>query len=225
MTPICSLCGTKSGSSELGLNWQTCWNPLYLGVGLKLQAMKTIQLFIVSILLGGLWLPGLSLRADQMIPLPIDRLTAKAQLILQGKVLSTTVQRDAQGRIYTAVTLQVDEVWKGSLRTSRFTLVHGGGILGDHVATVSGETDYQVGEEVVAFLVLNQRGEGVSVGLSQGKFHIWKDPSRGEKLAYNRFHGLHPSAANPLANGAPAAAVLNRLTLADLKQRVQGGAK
>ena len=170
-------------------------------------------------------LPGLLLWAGQMIPLSIDQLTAKAQLILQGKVVSTTVQRDAAGRIYTAVALQVDEVWKGSLSTNRFTLVHGGGVLGDEVATVSGEADYELGEEAVSFLVLNQRGEGVSLGLSQGKFHVWTDPAKGEKLVHNRFHGLHPSAANLSANSVPAAATLNRLTLADLKQHVRGGAK
>jgi hypothetical protein len=179
----------------------------------------------LKLLLGCLLLAGLPLRAEQMFPLSIDRLSARANLVLQGKVLSTTVQRDLQGRIYTVVKLQVDEVWKGSLATNQFTLVHGGGVLGDEVAAVSGEAGYEVGEEVVAFLVLNQRGEGVSVGLSQGKFHVWKDPLNGQKLAHNRFHGRHPAAAGPPARGAVAANVLDRLTVTDLKQRVQGGAK
>ena len=178
-----------------------------------------------KLLLGSLLLAGLPLRADQMWPLSIEQLTAKADLVLQGKVLSTTVQRDPQGRIYTTVKLQVDEVWKGSLATNQFTLVHGGGVLGDEVATVSGQAKYEVGEEVVAFLVLNQRGEGVSVGLCQGKFQVWNDPLDGEKLAHNRFHGLRPAAAGPPAKGVTAAGFRNRLTVADLKQRVQEGAK
>jgi hypothetical protein len=176
-------------------------------------------------LCGGLLMLALPLQADQMLPLPIARLTARAQLIVQGRVLDTAVRRDTEGRIYTAVQLQVDEVWKGSLATNRFTIVRGGGTLGGQVAVVSGEATYEPGEELVAFLVINQRGEGVSLGLSQGKFHVWKDPATGEKLVHNRFHGLRPAAANLPTKETPAPPVINRLTLADLKLRVQGGAK
>jgi hypothetical protein len=187
--------------------------------------MTTARSTAIKLLLGSLLLSGPLLRAEQMWPLSIEQLAAKADLVLQGKVLSKTARRDPQGRIYTAVRLQVDEVWKGSLATNRFTLVHGGGALGDEIATVSGEADYEVGEEVVSFLVLNQRGEGVSVGLSQGKFQIWRDPPNGEKLTHNRFHGLPPAAAGPPAKGVTTSRGPNRLTVADLKQRVQGGAR
>jgi hypothetical protein len=172
-------------------------------------------------------LSGLPLRADQMIPLPIEKLSARADLVLHGTVSSTTVRRDPAGRIYTAVDLQVEEVWKGSLTTNQFTVVHGGGVLGEEASIVSGEAEYAVGEELVCFLVLNQRGEGVSIGLSQGKFNVWKDPATGEKLAHNRFHGLHPSAVNPSPSATPGRAtpIINRLTLADLKQKAVGGAK
>jgi hypothetical protein len=180
---------------------------------------------ILRLLIASVLLLSPSLWADQMVPSSIAQLAAKAQLTLQGKVLSTTVKRDAQGRIYTAVQLRVDEVWKGSLPTNQFTIVHGGGVLDGRVAVVSGEAAYQVGEDVVAFLVLNQRGEGVSIGLSQGKFHVWVDSATGEKLAHNRFHGLSPDAPNSPASGATAATILNRLTVADLKRHSQAGAK
>ena len=45
------------------------------------------------------------------------------------------------------------------------------------------------GEEFVAFLVFNPRGEPVTIGLAQGKFHVWRDPQTGEKFANNLFHG------------------------------------
>src|SRR5207247_454414 len=105
--------------------------------------------------------PGnVSLRAVQMEPLSIERLVQGSTLVRRGAVLSKSCQRDPEGRIYTKVELQVTEVWKGALATNRFTLVHGGGILGDRKATVSGQVEYGIGEEIVAFLVLNQRGEG-----------------------------------------------------------------
>jgi hypothetical protein len=187
--------------------------------------VSTKRLVIIPLLFAGLLLVTQALWAEQMFPLPIAGLAAKAQLIVQGRVVSTEVRRDEAGRIYTAVQIQVDEVWKGSLATNQFTIVHGGGVLGDRVAVVSGEAKYAVGEEIVAFLVLNQRGEGVSIGLSQGKFQVSKDAATGEKLAHNRFHGLHPAAPNAATNAVGATPILNRLTLADLKRRAQGDVK
>jgi hypothetical protein len=181
-----------------------------------------MRLDILRALVGALLLLPVHSWADQMVPLSVARLAARAQLIVQGRVLSSSVQRDEAGRIYTAVQLQVDETWKGTPGTNQFLIVHGGGALGDQVAVVSGEATYQVGEEIVAFLVLNQHGAGVSIGLSQGKFQVEKDPVTGEKLAHNRFHGLAPTGANPPANGARA---LNRLTLAELKRLAQEGTK
>jgi molybdopterin-binding protein len=159
-----------------------------------------------------------------MRPLAVEALAAKAQLILHGTVLSTTVLRDDAGSIYTKINLQVSEVWKGTLATNHFTIVHGGGVLGEITTTATGQVSFDVGEEVVAFLVLNQRGEGVCIGLSQGKFQIWSDPATGEKLARNHFHGRNPNATNNLQS----ANIINRLSLAELKQRaqaVQGGAR
>jgi hypothetical protein len=117
--------------------------------------------------------------------------------------------------------LAVAEVWKGTVATNRFTIVHGGGILGEERAVVSGQVEYDVGEEVVAFLVLNQRGEGVTRGLMQGKFHIWKDATTGEWLARNPFHG-RPETKDQQAK-ASFDSDQQRLTLSDLKRRVQEG--
>lgn len=181
----------------------------------------------------GSLLTQLPARADLMVPLPVEEIATRSQLVLQGKVLTNTVLRDDEGQIYTKVELQVDEVWKGALATNRFIIVLGGGILGDEGMTISGQVDYEVGEEVVAFLVLNARGEGVTLGLSQGKFHVWSDPVTGEKLVRNRFHGMRPAAPESAAPSPRALAVkihpppvvIHRLTLADLKQRCAGGAK
>ncbi len=163
------------------------------------------------------------LPATQFAPAKVEDLAARAQLILQGTVLNKSCQQDAAGRIYTKVVLQVAEVWKGALTTNRFTVVHGGGILGDRKAVVSGQADYQVGDEVVLFLVLNPRGEGVSVGLAQGQFHIWQDPATGEKLAHNPAPGrsppLVPASSKARVVPLPQAAV-SGLKLADLKQQV-----
>ncbi len=175
---------------------------------------------IARLTLAGLLLLAISLPATQFTHVTPEELAAKAQLVLRGTVLSKSCQQDAAGRIYTKLELKVAEVWKGNLATNRFTVVHGGGILGDKKAVVSGQADYQIGEEVVVFLLINQRGEGVSLGLAQGKFQITQDAQTGEKLAHNLFHG-HPK-ANSTAGARPQPSPMEgRLRLADLKQRVQ----
>ena len=150
----------------------------------------------------GFWLLWvLPLDAVIMVPLSIEDLTAKAQLVAHGTVVSKSCQRDSAGRIYTKIDLRVAEVWKGAMMTNHLILVHGGGILGEERVEVSGQVDYQIGEEVVAFIVLNQRGEGVTLGLSQGKFHVWKDRASGALFARNPFHGgtdVAPASGLPL---------------------------
>jgi hypothetical protein len=122
------------------------------------------------------------------------------------------VQREPDGQIITRVELAVIETLKGQPAPAKYFIIQTGGILGDEITSVSGQEQYDIGEEVVAFLVLNARGEGVTLGLSQGKFHIFDDPQTKEKLARNVFHG----------RGAEKNAI-KRLTLAELKTRVKGG--
>ena len=161
-----------------------------------------------------------SLMAVQMDPLAIEDLAQASRLILRGSVLSKTCLCDPQGRIYTRVELGVAEVWKGLLATNRFVIVHGGGTLGGRRAVVSGQVEYNLGEEVVVFLVLNQRGEGVTRGLAQGKFRVWKDGNTGEWLAENPFHGRPPSGVDVQT---PARATgSSGLKLVELKRRAQG---
>jgi hypothetical protein len=162
------------------------------------------------------------LRAVQMQPLSIEQLASQSALVVRGTVLSETCRRDPAGRIYTKIELQVGEVWKGSLATNRFTIVHGGGILGGEKSFVSGQVEYGMGEEVVAFLVLNQRGEGVTLGLAQGKFHVWREPKTGERLVHNVFHGQTDFGDSAVSQNA-ALPTRQRLTLAELKQRVRRG--
>jgi hypothetical protein len=177
---------------------------------LRIAKMKLFKWTVLA-----LFLAALSLRADQMIPFTIEELSTNAQLIVHGTVIGKTVQSDPQGRIYTSLELAVAEVWKGKLATNHIIIVRGGGILGDEAQEVSGEADYEIGEELVSFLVFNVRHEALSFGMAQGKFHVWADPT-GVKLARNAVHGVKSRSSR---------ATSDRLTLADLKQRVTGGGK
>ena len=186
--------------------------PVVYGLRMK---REVLLLFMTCVL-------APSLRAIQFTPLSIEQLAQQSALIVQGTVLSKSCQRDPAGRIYTKVELEVGEIWKGSLPTNRFTVVHGGGILGDRKATVSGQVEYGIGEEVVAFLVFNPRGEAVTLGLAQGKFHIGREAGFGERLVHNPFHGGPTSGGDGISE-PDHPTTQRRLTLAELKRRVQGG--
>ena len=153
-----------------------------------------------------------------MTPLPVEELGQRADLILHGIVLSQTCLRSPAGRIYTRVEMQVSGVWKGTLTNQTMTVVHSGGTVGNLRQTVQGQVKYAVGEEVVAFLVINSRGEGVTLGLAQGKFHVWQDKRTGEKFAHNLFHG---ATERESPGGKPS----ERLALKDLGASVKAGVR
>jgi hypothetical protein len=178
--------------------------------------MKYSSLFLV---LTGLVFSFSNTYAVLMRPLAVDELARKADLIVQGTVLDKTCLRDDAGRIYTKVNIRVAEVWKGALPTNAspqvLTVVQGGGTAGDVREEVSGDVQYDAGEEFVAFLVFNSRGEPVTIGLAQGKFHVWRDPQTGEKFANNLFHGIpEPADGNNRNPSTP-------LPVSELKSQVQ----
>ena len=130
--------------------------------------------------------------AGPMIPISVDQLSSGSQLIVRGTVAGKSVQKDSEGRIYTSVDLSVEEVWKGTHSNDKLTIVHSGGILGNQWASAEGEVSYRLGEEVVVFLLINSRGEGVTRGMSQGKFLVHNEKTSGTKYVQSIFHGGPP---------------------------------
>jgi hypothetical protein len=153
-------------------------------------------------------------------PLTIEALTAQADVVLHGTILSRTCQRDGAGRIFTRVEVAVSEVWKGAIASTPMQIVHGGGVLGEEQSTVSGQVEYAVGEEIVAFLVRNSRGEAVTLGLKQGKFHVSTD-QRGVKLVASPFHGGVEASVSAAQSRFGGAAIAGALELTQLRKRVQ----
>lgn len=181
-----------------------------------------LRLLIVATL----WLSTGPLHATIMTPLSIENLTLRAELVLQGTVESKTCLKDTDGNIITKLGFKVAAVWKGNLATNHFTIIHGGGTVDGLTTVVDGQAEYKVGEEVVVYLRLNERGEGVSIGLAQGKFRVWQDDQTREKFAHNLFHGQPKNAESPAAAQLRAAAgTPRRLGLQELRDRTQGGSR
>lgn len=159
--------------------------------------------------------------ASPVIPLSLDRLSHESQLVIHGKVISKSVQRDEAGRIFTKVFLDIREIWKGNLRENLrgdpFTMVHSGGILGDQKSWADGEVNFKIGEEVVLFLISNKRGEWLSLAMNQGKFLVFEDPISKQRFVQNPFHGGLPQSSSKrnyrLPNQIP-------ISLSALKEKV-----
>lgn len=161
-------------------------------------------------------------RAVQMIPMDVPALTARADVIVHARALSATCLRDERGRLITRVEVEVLRVWKGRVPGDRFTIVLAGGTLGNRRVTVPGQAQYAPGEEFVGFLRWNARGEGVTVGLSQGKFAVSRDPATGEALVRNPLLGvaLESGSGSKTSEGAVPRSS-GRLTLEELHREVE----
>ncbi len=173
-------------------------------------------------------LSGVGLQAGGLEPLSLDSLTQQADIVLQGTVLSKTCQRDPSGRIYTKVEFQVADVWKGAIPGTPFMIVQGGGILGERQSVVAGQAQFDIGEEIVVFLVRNGRGEALTVGLQQGKFHVWRDTATGRRYAVNAFHGVPEAVGHKvrLQGRSTASPELGTpLELTEFKKRVVEGSR
>ena len=171
-----------------------------------------------------LWLAAAAtgLASDpQMVPLSLGELTAQADWVVHGQVQSKSCRRDAAGRIVTRVEVDVIDVWKGHPSGARIEVALAGGTLGEKQVIVVGQPDYTPGEEVVLFLKLNPRGQGVTIGLAQGKFSVWRDRQTGTKYACSLFHGR----AAVSADSAGAKERDRRLPLGELKQEVKRAQK
>jgi hypothetical protein len=186
--------------------------PLFFVAGQQSCHLNYVPMLRHISLMCGLFLFAMLGSATQIKVRTIEELAAAGQAVVRGIVTSKTVQRDADGRIFTRVQLDLKEHWKGSRPV--VSIVHGGGVLGERASFAESQEQYAVGEEVVAFVRFNGRGEAVTLGMNQGKFTVFKRD--GETLVYNGFHGAAPGEASP--GRKP-------IRLEELKSRVLGGAR
>jgi hypothetical protein len=168
-----------------------------------------------------LFLLAIRAHAVQMEPLSIDDLTARSEVVIIGSVETLTTLRDDEGRIVTRVLVKVEEVWKGPVTTNHFTILLAGGVLGDEKTVVTGQAEYHPGEEIVAFLALNKMGQGVTLGLIQGKFNIHTDTTSGRQTVQSKFHGKPPGGGPARGVGLQSLSTgTDELTLDSLKFKV-----
>ena len=178
-----------------------------------MNGVKFISLFFT-------YLAALTLgQAAQQVPMSIETLTTKADAVVHGKVKGITCKRDSTGRIFSVINLNIIENIKGQIKSKKFELVHGGGILGSKRTGSIVDPRFKVGEEVVVFVVYNSRGEAVPLGQNQGRFEVFRNPGNTTAMVRNPFHGS-PKTNDPRIVFKRAIG-RSQLTLTELKRRIR----
>jgi len=147
-------------------------------------SLRLVALGLVT--LGLHTLGGSSARATTMIPLDLPGLTARAEVVIAGRVTETRCAWTADHEaIYTDVTVHIDRVLAGPLRAGQELVIRReGGVVDGVGMKVFGAPSFAKNEEVVLF-VERRGGAHYVVGMAQGKLRVYTDASGHKRLRRN----------------------------------------
>lgn len=173
-----------------------------------------------------LCLLGVPAHASMMLPMSVAELSRGADLVAQGKVIRTESRLSAGGgRIFTVVTFEVAEAWKGGGAGSQVEIHVPGGTVDGISQVVMGAAHFVEGEEAVVFLrelrpSLQSLPAPITqvVGMAQGKLEVEVAPS-GERIAVQRLEGLE--LVDPQSHQLVTPPVIEPIPLQALKAQVQ----
>jgi hypothetical protein len=114
----------------------------------------------------------------------VAELTNFADAVVTGRVESIATGWDpAVNTIYTYVTIDVDEVYKGAIDGGRIVIKQLGGRIGDFGLVVADQPTFGVGEEVLLYLEVRPRDQSLyTAALWQGKWTL-EAAANGERVA------------------------------------------
>ncbi len=121
--------------------------------------------------------------ATVVMRLDLPQVVQRSDVVMEGRVLSTRVEQDGRGLLFTTVTLSVDQGHRGSRAGDVFTFRMPGGELNGKRTHIPGLPRLQPGEDVFLFLTkTSSRGFRVPVGLGQGTYRLTRDASGARRL-------------------------------------------
>jgi hypothetical protein len=147
------------------------------------RVRKPIWLKPLLLLIGLLCCAQSSLATTIIIP-PDDQMIVEARAIVRGKVLAIETGLDQQqDRIYTYVTIKIQEVIKGQITRRKIVLKQPGGEYGARGSLVFGAPTFAVGEIVLLYLDTWRDGSLRVHQMLLGKFSVIKDDASGALFA------------------------------------------
>ncbi|MDA0205196.1 MAG: hypothetical protein O3A53_14745 [Acidobacteria bacterium] len=135
--------------------------------------MKLIKNILVAlVLITAVW----RLDASTVVPLNFDELSRASNTVVAGEVVDITADRDANGYIYSTVTLRVAEAVPQTLVGTDYVFRMIGGTLNGQSTSIQGMPKFAVGDGLILFLnESTDSAMGPTVGLWQGVFHLDSD--------------------------------------------------
>lgn len=126
---------------------------------------------------------GAPLAASSVRPIAFDSLSRAAKRVISGKIVKVESEMDANGFIYSNVTMLVRNAAPRSLEGRPYTFRTIGGEVDGQRLTVQGMPRFEVGQEVALFLHdAPGTALGPTVGLWQGVFFVDRDAATGREV-------------------------------------------
>ena len=121
---------------------------------------------------------------SQSIQAEIKNLSVGADMIVIGKVIDQKSEWSSdKSKIYTNVTIQVDEFLKGSNNQNRIVIKNLGGEVGNIGETYSHVPTFTNEEDVLVFIKKSEKDQSLRVFQGDaGKMTFYQDKKTGEKV-------------------------------------------
>ena len=172
------------------------------------------SLAVVSIILS---CGGFALSTTFVVPSD-DTLIIEARAIVRGKVLSVTSQLDAeQDRVFTYITLRVNEILKGQIVGRKITIKEPGGEAGNRGSLVFGTPRFARGEKVLLYLDTWADGSLRVHQMFLGRFSIVHEASTGKSMVTRNTPGIGVDKMGQTASGP----VTNMMELSQYTEMVR----
>ncbi len=133
--------------------------------------------FVLIICLLGIAQTGFSISV--IIPSDDDMIISARAIVTGGVVSMGTAYDEKQERVYTYVTLRVQDVLKGDIKEQEIVIKQEGGQFGDRGEIIYGSPEFNVGERVLLYLETWPDGSLRVHQYFLGKFTILTDPATG----------------------------------------------
>jgi hypothetical protein len=132
--------------------------------------MKLLKnLFVALVLITAAW----QLDASTVVQLSFDELSRASSTVVAGQVTAIAADRDANGYVYSTVTIHVAEAVPQTLAGTDYTFRMIGGTLNGQSTYIEGMPKFAVGDGLILFLnASTDSAMGPTVGLWQGVFHL-----------------------------------------------------
>ncbi|HLG17185.1 MAG TPA: putative Ig domain-containing protein [Blastocatellia bacterium] len=147
---------------------------------LKRFALSSLVLLVCAFVCPESGLADSSARPDDDA---LDNLIVGARAIVRGKVVAIESRIDHdQDRIFTYVTLRVNEVLKGQITERNIVIKEEGGEVGDRGLVIFGAPEFRLGQRVLLYLDTWPDGSLRTHQMFLGKFRIARDQTTGARF-------------------------------------------